>query len=529
MAQNIKIVLENVEKQTPNNVGFSDTITIKGDSKIALTSFNASFDINKTGQDILDQSFKMNLNQKEYDSERVVTIPDGTYYHSFELDIALIKETNKVFSAYEKDAPDPRVFTGYSVAFVKGSMLSSEDFNLTGDDANKTLISASVVKLSPFNFSQYLIDNGFTINDTDDYKGAVETLDENLDLDIYINNTTHESGASPMVLNEPDLASTYLMKGGGTCIQYNEKFNLKNLTLNSSVTMYDSNGNTMSLQYNTASREGDEETAALEFLVEKFVGGITTQADISNDFYNWDTSINLNRIKPTTGPWSATTKAAQDSYFLWCVRDGKWIIVFYDADDKTFHEVYTDGIAYNYEDNYTFRSQIQQVSSRQVIINANKVTATLADKKSGSAPFKTTFNFENAPRLREIYSFGIVFVLQPENNYQPIYIPVGPTDFYPSQDFEIACEIDTIKIKNYVGTKGNKNSGRKNIIAYFTPETTISQSSFIYRFDPSSPIYLAVDSKENIDFNSLNIRFINTYTNRTFSADTITCVLTNAP
>ena len=526
MAQNIKIVLDNVEKQTPNNVGFSDTITIKGDSKIALTSFNASFDINKTGQDILNQSFKMNLNQKAYDSERVVTIPDRTYYHNLELDIELIKESNKVFSAYEKDAPNPRVFDGYSVNFVKGASLSSGDVNLTGNDANKTMILVSVVKLSPFNFSQYLIDNGFTINDTDDYKGAVETDDENLDLDIFINSKSHDSAGSPMVFNEPDLATTYLMKGGGTCIQYNERFNLKNLTLNSSIIMSDSNGNTMTLHYNTAKREG-EEAPALEFQVEKFVGGITTQDDISNDFYNWDTSINTNRIKPTTGPWSTTKKAGQDSYFLWCVRDGKWIIVFYDANDETFHEVYTDGIVYNYEDNYTFRAKIQQVKTEQVVINANKVAATLNDKYSGSYPFKSTFNFQNAPRLREIYSFGILFTLQPENNYQPVYIPVGPTDFYPSQDFEIACEIDTIKIKNYVGTKGNKNSGRKNIISYFTPETVISQSSFIYRFDPSSPIYLAVDSKQDIDFNSLNIRFINTYTNRTFTADTITCVLTN--
>jgi len=78
MAQNIKIVLDNVEKQTPNNVGFSDTITVKGDSKIALTSFNASFDINKQGQDILNQSFIMNLNQALYNSPRTITIPDNT-------------------------------------------------------------------------------------------------------------------------------------------------------------------------------------------------------------------------------------------------------------------------------------------------------------------------------------------------------------------------------------------------------------------------------------------------------------------
>ena len=119
--------------------------------------------------------------------------------------------------------------------------------------------------------------------------------------------------------------------------------------------------------------------------------------------------------------------------------------------------------------------------------------------------------------------------MQPENTLPAQYTPNGETDFYPKQNFELACEIDTIKIKNYVGTKGNTGAGRKNIIAYFTPSSTISQSSFIYSFDPSTPIYLAVDSKTDIDFNSMNIRFINTYSNKTFSADTITCVLTNAP
>ncbi len=526
MAQNLKIVLDNVEKQTPNNVGFSDTITIKGDSKVALTSFNASFDINKQGQDILDQSFIMNLNEKAYNSPREVEIPDRTYYHNLELDLELIRATNKVFSAYEKDAPNPRVFTGYTIIVGRTSTTSLDD-GYRGDDANKTSITCSVVKLSPFVFSDYLLANGFTINDSDDFKGAIETLDENLDLDIYMNGTTHIQGGEQLIENKLDTDTQYLNRGGGACFQYNERFNLKNLTLNSRVTMYDSNGNTMRLKYDTEERAG-QNAPTLYFEVEKFEGGVVTKEAVTNDFYSWNTSINDNQQKPTTGPWSQTQKAAQDSYFLWCVRDGKWIIVFYDANgDGSWHDVYTNGIAYNIEDNYSFRTYIQQASQKQVIINSDKIFATLNDSKTGSTPFKTTFNFENAPRLREIYSFGIVFNLVPENSYKALYIPNGPTDFYPSQDFEIACEIDTIKIKNYVGSKGNKNSGRKNIIAYFTPETSISQSSFIYRFDPSSPIYLAVDSKQDIDFNSMNIRFINTYTNKTFSADTITCVITN--
>lgn len=519
MSQNLKIILANVDKQTPNNVGFSDTITIKGDSKIALTSFNASFDINKLGQDILGQSFTMNLNETLYNSPRVVTIPDATYNHETDLQIEMFKQLNKVFSAYEKDAPanQKRVFTGYSVSFANGNEVADKTglgWSITKD---KMVIALQVTPLAPLNLG-LTEESDFSINDD----GELTTTNEEIDF-LY----TYDASKLPGAGLPTD---TFLMKGGGVAVQYNVRFNLKNLTLLSNFKMSDQNGDYMSLNYDTENRPGGT-APIVYFYVEKSVNGVITKDYIGNSFYNYDSVINDNQGTLTLGPWGQTNAVKEDSRFLWVVRDGKWIIVYFDGNDSTYHEVYTNGTSYKIQDNYTFTKEIQQASQKQVVYYPDLTQATLriTSPTTGSATVKTTFNFENASRLREIYSFGVVGQMQPENTLPAQYTPNGETDFYPKQNFEMACEIDTIKIKNYVGTKGNTGAGRKNIIAYFTPETAISQSSFIYRFDPSNPIYLAVDSKKDIDFNSLNIRFINTYSNKTFSADTITCVLTNAP
>jgi len=525
MAQNIKIVLDNVEKQTPNNVGFSDTIKIKGDSKIALTSFNASFDINKQGQPIIGQSFIMNLNESLYNAPKTVTIPDKTYFNETELHLEIYKQLNKAFSAYEKDAPadQKRVFNGYAITFMDNSRLTDQIGFGSSVKKDKMVIVLAVYPSvqMPLDLTVGGLHEEYYLGDDEE----LTTDNEEIDFLQELNATT---------LSDSALATdNFLIRGGGVSFQYNMRFNLKNQTLNSNVKMINQNGDYMILHYNTTERpvagvEG-RFSPSVRFYVEKSVGGVITYYDIEDDkFFNYITFINENYIKPNMGAFGVSNKTKTESYFLWCVRDGKWIILYYDSNAPAFHELYTDGMEYNLADNYTFSKQIQRPNTKQVIYYPLQTKGTVPlDQTKGAVTLKTTFNFENAPRLREIYSFGAVGQMQPENTLPAVYVPNGEVDFYPSQDFEIACEIDTIKIKNYVGTKGNKDSGRKNIIAYFTPETSISQSSFIYRFDPSSPIYLAVDSKQDIDFNSLNIRFINTYTNRTFTADTITCVLTN--
>ena len=522
MSQNLKIVLANVDKQTPNNVGFSDTITVKGDSKIALTSFNASFDINKQGQDILGQSFTMNLNEALYDDPRTVTIPDATYSNEVDLQIEMNKQLNRVFSAYEKDATDPRVFTGYGLNFSNGNSFADQTGLGASVTKDKMIIGLQQMPLAGLSIT-FEEGSPFTINED----GEVTTETDGIDFSYEFNASTLSEG---LLATDP-----YLISGGGVAFQYNMRFNLPNsypTPLISYVKLSDQNGDSMALYYVATRRQG-EAAPLVQFFVEKVVGGISQGRDtIPDSFYYWNTFINDNFGNPSAGPWSQSNAAKNDSYFLWCVRDGKWMIVYYDANTPvTYKEVYTDGLPYKLTDNYTF-SHFIGVASRDVAVlkeDTIKGTFRATAPTKGSTTLKTTFNFENATRLREIYSFGVVGQMQPENQLPAQYTPNGETDFYPKQNFELACEIDTIKIKNYVGTKGNTGAGRKNIIAYFTPSSTISQSSFIYSFDPSTPIYLAVDSKKDIEFNSMNIRFINTYSNKTFSADTITCVLTNAP
>ena len=368
-----------------------------------------------------------------------------------------------------------------------------------------------------------ILEDPFTINEDGELTTETDFVDFKYDFNAS-------------AVNE-DLKATdpHLISGGGVAFEYNMRFNLPNsypTPLISYVKLIDQNGDSMALYYVATRRVGDA-APSVQFFVEKIIGGISQGRDtISNDFYNWDIFINQNFQNPSAGPWSQSNAAKNDSYFLWCVRDGKWMIVYYDANTPvTFKEIYTDGLPYKITDNYTFTASIGAASQNVVVLKPDTIKGTFRAiaPTTGSVTLKTTFNFENATRLREIYSFGVVGQMQHENTLPAQYTPNGETDFYPKQNFELACEIDTIKIKNYVGTKGNTGAGRKNIIAYFTPSSTISQSSFIYSFDPSTPIYLAVDSKTDIDFNSMNIRFINTYSNKTFSADTITCLLTNAP
>ena len=38
----------------------------------------------------------------------------------------MIRQLNKVFSAYEKDAPDPRVFTGYGLTFSNANSFAEQ-------------------------------------------------------------------------------------------------------------------------------------------------------------------------------------------------------------------------------------------------------------------------------------------------------------------------------------------------------------------------------------------------------------------
>jgi len=291
--------------------------------------------------------------------------------------------------------------------------------------------------------------------------------------------------------------------------------------------VFDQNGDSMSLYYQITKDGNGAGKLKLKFFVRIVKDGVSTDTPISNTFFNYDLFINQNHTNPLQGPWSRSDNTKLKSYFMWFQKLGRWEIIFFDANNSLFHTVFTQGLAYNITNNYRFEKFIQQPSIKNVQFNANLNKATLNTKLVGAKTIKSKIEFNNCNTLKEIYALNAISKFLPENNYSSVYTPNYETEFFPLQNFEISCEIDTIKIKNFVGSSDGSEVGRRNVLAYFTPETTISQSKYIYSFDPSDPIYLSVDSDSDIDLNSIRIRFYNTYNGEGFVADTISCVLTN--
>ena len=119
---------------------------------------------------------------------------------------------------------------------------------------------------------------------------------------------------------------------------------------------------------------------------------------------------------------------------------------------------------------------------------------------------------------------------QPLNHYSQSFISEFTPGFFNLEQLELALEIDAIKVQNFVSYKSNdplQNRGRKNILAYFTPSTTIQGTDFIYQYVPPEPIYLKVDAKEDFEINRMGVRVLNTYTGQSIKAHALTFVITN--
>lgn len=495
MAQNLKIILENTNNKVQNNVLFGDTITIKGDSKIALTSFNATFDVSKIGNFISNQSFDFYTNfDPSINLPAVnVVLPDKTYFNIEELNEDMITIINKSFSSFE-------------IGNV-GNQLNNLGLTFTLDaqtNGNTSLI-LEAYKLTDVPINVYLFNPNINLDIND-----LSYLDSADDVDIELN-----------------LTSTPLLKGGGVWLQFNEKFNTSNFNSLSVVKITSPNGDYMSLNYKTIS------TAVfpiVEFFVEVKENNVISKVNISNDFYNWNTSINTNKIKPLEGPWKATGATFKNSFFGFYQKNNKWSIVYYDANNNTFIDMFTNGLTYKHTINYTVAKKLTGFK-KNIQFNVEQFKGVFSDKAT-SIVRSSKFDFNNCDSLINIYGISKTALLLPANSQTTTYKGINSIQLYIVENFEIACEVD-IKIKNYVGNssnKINKNNGRKNIIAYFTPEFSLKSLATnvnIYRYEPSNPIYLSIDNKDDIDLNSINIRFYNSYNNEGFKADSLTCVLTN--
>jgi hypothetical protein len=498
MTQNLKIVLNNTKNLYPNNINFGDTITIKGKSKIALTSFNASFDINKEGKVLNGQIFQFFANNEATVNllPKDIILPSKTYYHLSELNDLILRLVNTSISAYEADNENNE------------ENLLGMSFTLL-EEKDRTLFNIDFYALEPFVYPN--ISTDFTIDEYGYYTTEVDNAELLLELENDLSGKPSKS----------------LMKGGGVCYQYNENFNFKNETLTSYMEVKDQKGDYMRLYYEVV-KSTDVNAKMMKFYVQIKTNTFTVDFTISDDFYNWQES-NISGNAPTGGPWK-NKQSAKNDYFMWYQKDNYWSIVYYNKTTDSYVQVFNGGLEYNINANYKFTKYIQQAKTKNANFNADVNSATFSTKLTGTKKIESLFKFDRCNELVEIYNLGIEGEFIPKNSYSSMYQPNGITSFFPNQNFEIACEIDTIKIKNYIGSSSNDNemiNGRRNILSYFTPESSIYQSKYIYRYVPNSPIYLTVDSQNDIDINSMGIRFYNTYSNKGIQADSITALITN--
>ena len=223
MTQNLKIVLNETKNEYPNNINFGDTITIKANSKIALSSFNASFDINKEGRVLNDQIFQFLPNNSDTINllAKDIIISSKTYYHLHELHHEMIKAINNSISAYEED----------NVGNEENLLGMSFGIELSDD---KTLFNLDFYSLEQFNYPNISV-NDFSIDNDGYYTTEIDDAELLLELDNDI------TGAP----------SKQLMKGGGVAYQYNENFNFSNFTLNSYMELRDQKGDYMRIYYET--------------------------------------------------------------------------------------------------------------------------------------------------------------------------------------------------------------------------------------------------------------------------------------
>lgn len=304
--------------------------------------------------------------------------------------------------------------------------------------SKKTLFNIDTYKLEQFNYPAEETGD-FTI----DGNGYYDTTDENVE---FLSTTP---------------VSNILMKGGGVAYKYNERFNLTNKNFNSYMKVYDQNGDSMSLYYQITKDGNGAGKLKLKLFVRIVKDGVSTDTPISNTFYNYDFFINQNNINPKQGPWSQSPATINNSYFMWFQKLGRWEIIFFDANSGLYHTVFTEGLEYNITNNYRFEKFIQQPSIKNVQFNANLNRATLNTKLVGAKTIKSKIEFNNCNTLKEIYALNDISKFLPENNYSSVYTPNYETEFFPLQNFEISCEIDTIKIKNFVGSSDGSEVGRK--------------------------------------------------------------------
>lgn len=503
MAQNLKIILSPYQDNgTLNQVLFNDNIKIKGGSTIALTGFNGTIDSNDIERTIPEEIIRLMLNNNIV--FRSVTIP-SVNYTSF-------KSMMNGLQNYLNEACGVRLPVDVADDTLVGLKLRVESLDITKPTTH--------VKISIENHSLTTI---------------VPTTEYDVDVDGAV--TADESLLEPT--DEQIEPTPYILQGGGFRVQFPINLtNKKNGTLdpasNAFMRLQHVTGRiatkrpTYTMFYVPSTTPANRKLVIQQVFFNLQDEQITTDYVVpSEQFYNYQTTVS------PSGPF--TTKVS-NGYFIAVQTEGfiKFGYVQTAANSGGFLAqtiIFEDDLQMKWSADKKYLASIQGKNNSYPVPAKFVATQTNSPLVEGNINRgNSKVQFIEGSIWKKYIGMNRVNSFEPANEYSQSIISEFSPGFFNLEQLELALEIDAIKVQNFVSYKSNdrlQSGGRKNILAYFTPSTTIQGTDYVYQYSPTEPIYLKVDAKDDFEINRMGVRLLNTYTGKSIKAHALTFVITN--
>lgn len=547
MAQNIKIVTPTYKGDTSlTNVLFRDSIRIEPESAVALTSFSAQFNVREDAVFIKGQSFVFTYQQANSPEQSItITLKDKLYISYLNLleDLTNAIKSNCSPMNYltADNFLDYNMFIGLGINFSTSIYTGTDksltallefyksgertfDFNYSeGDDLRVVTSAQTAVSPERYTFKG----TGFrTLSKLKNTRKGItsefQEQDENLVLD--------KTGGFFVSLGGMTFVQDVAGLFGKSSIQFIRK------GINGAV------DEAISFIYETTD-EGSGGAADLpepNFRIEitDETGAVTKTIPIGDEFYNYQTAYNADKTDPLSSmPFEDAQEDNTDRTLFITQKDGFVVIGYYDPIEKKIYDLtagQTDfawSIENTYELGFTHNMSDDEAVGIIFTKSQNKATASgNQDEFNHNVSF--SLDFSNASEVRNTLGFENIARFRGANygGRDMSYLAPFPLQLYQAKNKEIALEIDTIQLNNFVGQTTNdpfSRNGRKNIIAYFTP--TLEQNQHLYNLDftPNEPLYLKVQTKQPVDFTSMNYRLYYTIDGTPVPKGEVTFVLTN--
>lgn len=546
MAQNIKIVTPTYKGDTSlTNVLFRDSIRIEPESAVALTSFSSQFNVREDAVFIKGQSFVFTYQQANSPQQTItITLKDKLYISYVNLLEDLTNAIKSNFSPMNyltaDNFLDYNMFIGLDINYST-SIFSGTDKSLTailgmykrdertfelnhseGDDLRVITSEQTAVSRERYTFKGTGFRTLSKLKNT--RKGPASEYylpDQNLSLD--------RTGGLFVSFG----GMTFVQNGLGEFGKSSFQFIKKGVTGDFDPAI--------SFIYETTDTGDEDDLPEPNFRIEitDETGNITKTIPIGDEFYNYQTAYNADKTEPLVSmPFQDADEANVDRTLFFTQKDGFVVINYYDPAEKKLYDL-TGGqtdFAWDIESNYEigFKHDMSDDDDVGVIFSEGQNKATANGSREGfNQNVSVSFDFTNAQEVRNTLGFETISRLRTISAIEGqdmSYLAPFPLQLYQAKNKEIALEIDTIQLNNFVGQTTSdpvSRNGRKNIIAYFTP--TLEQNQHLYNLDftPNEPLFLKVQTKQPIDFTSMNYRLYYTIDGTPVPKGEVTFVLTN--